>query len=139
MASKLSTVAIVALVLLGTGAAAQAQQIVQGKAKPAPAPAATFTSRETPSAAAEPLAPPATHKTMQWDDAKGRWGLKLDVDQPVNRDTRLKDAEVGAYYRVTPSIRVGGGVGLSDNGAAAVKPAAEQTAPRVRLETALKF
>ena len=74
-------------------------------------------------------------KTIQWDAKKGRWGLKLDL----GRDTK-QDVEAGAYFRVTPSLRVGGAVGLDSQQDVPVrKPGAEEAAPKVRLETAFKF
>lgn len=80
-------------------------------------------------------------KTLQWDAKKGRWGLKLDMDQPVGREMELKDVEAGAYFKLTPSIRVGGAVALGDNNPALAARKAEpvEPAPRVRLETAFKF
>ena len=81
------------------------------------------------------------HRSLQWDD-KSRWGLKLDMNQPVGRDMELRDVQAGAYYRVTPSLRVGGAVTLGDgftgqpsDGSAPI----QAQAPRVRLETSFKF
>lgn len=75
---------------------------------------------------------------LKWDANKGRWGLKFDVDPSRVRPTA--DVEAGAYFKVTPSLRVGGAVGLGqvdqDN---AMRKTREEPAPRVRLETALKF
>lgn len=85
--------------------------------------------------------PQAAKKTLQWDAGKGRWGLKLDLDQPVGREMQLKDVEAGAYFKVTPSLRVGGAVALGDNNPAIAARRAQpiEPAPRVRLETAFKF
>lgn len=68
-----------------------------------------------------------------------RWGLKLNLDQPVGRDARSKDVEAGAYYRITPSLRVGGAVRLDETaeGVRRITPRDQQ--PRVRLETAFQF
>lgn len=87
------------------------------------------------------FSPQGARKSLQWDTNKGRWGLKLDLDQPANREMQLKDVEAGAYYKVTPSIRVGGAVALGDNNPALAARKAEpiEPAPRVRLETAFKF
>lgn len=120
------------LVLLGTGAVAHAQQA----AKPKASSQTTFTSRET-LPARDPLAPAGVRKTLQWDSKTGKWGLRLDVDQAPSRESRLKEAEVGAFYRVTPSLRVGGAVGVTNP--ASIKPQEETNAPRVRVETAFKF
>lgn len=82
----------------------------------------------------------AQRRSLQWS-TDGRWGVKLDFDQPRTRDVDWRDVEAGAYFRVTPSLRVGGSVGL---GAQAVDPkrteaAEERPQPRVRLETTFRF
>jgi hypothetical protein len=80
-------------------------------------------------------------KSLKWDDKKGKWGLKLDLDQPVGREMEAKDVQAGAYYSVTPSIRVGGAVALGDQNPAlaARRNEIQEPAPRVKLETAFKF
>lgn len=80
-------------------------------------------------------------KSLKWDARKGRWGVTLNLDQPSDRDAQLNDIQAGAYFRVTPALRIGGAVALGDQ---PVKPLYKQTdrqdvAPRVRLETAFKF
>jgi hypothetical protein len=132
---KLSTAIIAALVLTGTGVAAQAQQMAPAKK---PSSSTTFTSQPT-TAAQDPMAPAGVRKTLQWDDKTGRWGLRLDLDQPGSRDAKLKEAEVGAFYRVTPSLRVGGAVGLTQTPSPQRPVESDPNAPRARLETALKF
>jgi hypothetical protein len=81
----------------------------------------------------------SVHKTLQWDD-KGRWSLKLDMNEPAGRGIQLRDIQAGAYYHVTPSLKVGGAVSLGDN---LVQPdrtnLPQNQAPRVRLETSFKF
>lgn len=86
---------------------------------------------------AAPLAP---RKSLQWD-ANGRWTLKFDMDQPVGREMELKDMSAGAFFHITPSMRIGGSVGLADRFADQQKIAPQDTvnAPRVRLETKFKF
>lgn len=71
-------------------------------------------------------------------DQPARWGWKLEVQQPVTREMQLKDMEAGAYFKFTPSFRVGGAVGLTDKAPSTPKRD-EQVTPRVRLETTLKF
>lgn len=78
-----------------------------------------------------------TRRVLEFDQP-ARWGWKLEVQQPVTREMRLKDMEAGAYFKFTPSFRVGGAVGLADKEPAA-KLREEQVTPRVRLETTLKF
>lgn len=116
-----------ALVLIGTAATG-----AQAQSKPRPADALTVRGDFNPQTAAQPQT-----KIIQWDTKKGRWGLKLDLGR---NDTQWKDVEAGAYFRVTPSLRVGGAVGLESTQDAPVrKQGAEEAAPKVRLETAFKF
>ena len=78
-------------------------------------------------------------KSLQWDD-KGRWGVNLNVDQPVDREVKAKDIEAGAFFRIAPSLRVGGSVRLGDKMAKPEKITPEdREAPRVRLETKFRF
>jgi hypothetical protein len=86
-------------------------------------------------------APQNPKRSLQWDAAKGRWGLKLDMDQPTTREMQMQDVQAGAYFKVTPSLRVGGAVSLGESNPAIAARKAEPTepAPRVRLETAFKF
>lgn len=79
-------------------------------------------------------------KSLKWGAGKGRWGVSLNVDQRGERDTQLNDVQAGAYFRVTPSLRVGGAVALGEKEVPAYKKTEPQdSAPRVRLETAFKF
>lgn len=80
-------------------------------------------------------------RTLRFDAKKGRWGLKLDLDQPSSREMEMQDVQAGAYFKVTPSIRVGGAVSLGETNPAIAARKAQQPdpAPRVRLETAFKF
>ncbi|MDB5460856.1 MAG: hypothetical protein JWO72_2597 [Caulobacteraceae bacterium] len=82
-----------------------------------------------------------SHKTFEWDNSKSRWGLRLDFDQPGAREMDLNNVQAGAYYKVTPSLRVGGVVSLGDPSTIVPRPdvAPQAAAPRVRLETAFKF
>lgn len=115
-----------AFVLIGAATGAHAET-----AKPR-APSDAFTVRGDFNAQA---AASQQNKIIQWDAKKGRWGLKLDL----GRDTQWKDVVAGAYFRVTPSLRVGGAVGLEQQDGPVRKRDAEETAPKVRLETAFKF
>jgi hypothetical protein len=85
--------------------------------------------------------PQATHKSFEWDSAKSRWGLKLDLDQPGPREMDLNNVQAGAYYKLTPTLRVGGVVSLGDQVNLTTRPdgTPQAPAPRVRLETAFKF
>jgi len=125
-----------ALILLGSASAVDAQS------KPRTGPA-DFTVKSDFSNPPKvvPFSPQGPKKSLQWDAKKGKWGLKLDLDQPVNRDLELKDVQAGAYFSVTPSIRVGGAVALGESNPAlaARKNETQEPAPRVKLETAFKF
>jgi hypothetical protein len=95
-----------------------------------------FTVRTEPTAGA-----PVAAKSLKWDARKGRWGVTLNLDQPAERDAHLNDIQAGAYFRLTPSLRIGGAVALGDTPAAPLynKTQPQDGAPRVRLETAFKF
>jgi hypothetical protein len=79
-------------------------------------------------------------KSLQWD-GNGKWTLNLDMDQPVGRNMEMKDVSAGAFFHITPSMRIGGSVGLADRFADPDKIVPQDTteAPRVHLETKFKF
>lgn len=72
---------------------------------------------------------------------RGRWGLDLNLSQPVGRETDLGDVEAGAYYRVNPRLRVGATAGLAgaDPDPARAPLTDRRAAPRFRLESIFKF
>ena len=82
----------------------------------------------------------APHKSLQLD-ATGKWTLRLDVEQPVGEQAAgWKDVQAGAYFHITPSMRIGGSVGLGDRQGDVQKILPQDTSgPRVRLETKFKF
>jgi hypothetical protein len=83
--------------------------------------------------------PLPAHHSFQWD-LKGRLSLRLDMSQPAGRDMQMRDVQAGAYYRLTPSLRVGGAVSLGDQPTTPDRSTLPQTqAPRVKLETNFKF
>jgi hypothetical protein len=88
-------------------------------------------------------APTGPGRTLEWDQRKGRWGLKLGMEPRIDRDTQLRDVAPGVFYKLTPRLHIGGAVTLApDNGEALEtqwlnKPQAPN--PRVRLETTFKF
>jgi hypothetical protein len=85
-----------------------------------------------------PWATPNMHNQLQWD-AKGRWGLRLDMNRPTNREADIKDVQAGAYFRITPSLQVGGAVSLGDRLADPKLTTPQDATPRVHLETAFRF
>ncbi len=80
-------------------------------------------------------------------NVKGKWGVKFDVNQPATEPSGPNDIDAGAFYKLSPSVRVAGTLGFGErtNDAFRADPAAtaEQQAaknqPRVRLETTFKF
>lgn len=76
---------------------------------------------------------------LQWSD--DRWGLNLNLQQPVGREAEWSDVEAGAFYRLTPRLRVGGAVGLGEpvQDPARAAETDRRAQPRVRLETIFKF
>ncbi|MFN3930390.1 MAG: NtrZ family periplasmic regulatory protein [Brevundimonas sp.] len=72
---------------------------------------------------------------------RGRWGLDLNLSQPVGRDSNLGDVEAGAYYRVNPRLRVGATAGLAEPEAdpASAPQTDRRAAPRFRLESIFRF
>ena len=84
--------------------------------------------------------PVTTGRTLEWDSRKGRWGLKLGVEQRTDRLGEWRDVQPGLYYKLTPRLHIGGAVSLAPNpqiNQRVVEPQAN--APRVRLETTFKF
>lgn len=135
--SLLRTIAVgtVGLVLSGMALTAHAADAPRGKA--------TVTTELTASTDAfakdqNQWGAQSTRRSLQWDD-KARWGVKLDLNQPAGRDMQLKDIQAGAYYRLSPSLRVGGAVALGDPAQLNRYTVPQDRAPRVRLETAFKF
>ena len=94
-----------------------------------------FTVRSEPAAAA-----PNTGKNLKWDASKGRFGFTLDVQQPDGRPATPNDVSAGAYFRITPSVRVGGSVALGEQDLTPQRNQARPAdQPKVRLETRFKF
>ncbi len=121
--------AVGATVLFGTASSAAHAETAKSKA-------IDFTVRSEVSA----VAPQGPAKTLKWDARKGRWGLTFNVEQPDARDVQLNDVQAGAYFSVTPALRVGGAVALGEKEALrSQKPENRAGQPRVKLETAFKF
>lgn len=118
--------AVSALLLFGAAGQAHAQSLSGLRLKPS-----------EPRAADERWGPQNAPKTLRLDGS--RWGVKLNLDPPVGRNVKDKDLEAGAYYRITPSLRVGGAVRLDETAEDAVRLSPRDQKPRVRLETAFQF
>ncbi|MGZ8369896.1 MAG: NtrZ family periplasmic regulatory protein [Caulobacteraceae bacterium] len=122
------------LVLLGIGASAHAET---PKAKPVPGVA--FTARDEFAPGLNQWGVQSTRRSLQFDTRKGKWGLKLDSEQNMVRDLGWNETGAGAYYKVTPSLRVGGGVSVNSGTEELNALAPQQRAPKVKLETSFKF
>lgn len=124
---KRLAISLLGAALLASGAtAAQAQTAKK---------ATDFTVRSETSAATSPQG----NKSLKWDARKGRWGVSFNLDQRTERDQQWNNVQAGAYFRVTPSLQVGGAVALGEKDQPAYKKEPVDSAPRVRLETAFKF
>ena len=122
---------VAATALFGVaGTAAQAADTTKASAKPM-----DFTVRSE----ASPITPGT--QTLKWDAAKGHWGLTFNVQQPDTRATTLNDIQAGAYYKITPALRVGGAVAFGEQQILpGPKPnTPDNSQPRVQLETKFKF
>ena len=119
-------VATTALFGVGAGVA----QAADGKSKPM-----DFTVRTETS----PILPGS--QTLKWDAAKGHWGVTLNMQQPEARAATANDIAAGAFYKITPSLRVGGSLALGEEQVTpGPKPAGvDPGQPRVQLETKFKF
>lgn len=118
------------LALLTVADAASAQ------AARARAPAVSLSEAQTARAAATPSGPSRLRFTE-----RGRWGLDLNLSQPVGRESSLGDVEAGAYYRVNPRLRVGASAGLAEpeSDPARAPQTDRRAAPRFRLESIFRF
>lgn len=128
MSIRRTSVVIVATALI-SAAAASAQA-----ADKAPRPV-DFTVKSEPT-----MLVPNAGRTMKYDASKGRFGFTLNIQQPTERPTTGNDVQAGAYFRLTPSLRVGGSVALGEQ---ELSPRANQArpadTPKVRLESTFKF
>lgn len=142
MAKALSIAAIAALALTGSVAVAHAQ--TAPARKPQPQPQTGFTVQNDFNARDAQFAPTDGRRSLVWDAKKGRWGLTLDIKPRSDIDPAVgpqgRDVEAGAFFKVTPRLRVGGAVGVGPNQIAPIrKNDGREETPRVRLETAFKF
>jgi len=77
---------------------------------------------------------------LRWNE-NGRWGLDFNLNQPVGREAEWGDVEAGAYYRLSPRLRVGAAAGLAtpEQDPARAPETDRRAQPRVRLETLFRF
>jgi len=115
--------------LLGVAGEASAQSRVR-------APAVTLSEASS----AQRSVPATPRRGLRWNE-NGRWGLDFNLNQPVGRETDWGDVEAGAYYRLSPRVRVGAAAGLATPAQDPARaPETDRRAqPRVRLETLFRF
>lgn len=123
---------VAGLTLLASAEVATAQAV----APQSRAPALTLTEAQAARAAA---AQPGSSRLRFTE--RGRWGLDLNLSQPVGRERNLGDLEAGAYYRVNPRLRVGAAAGLAEpeSDPARAPQTDRRAAPRFRLESIFRF
>ncbi len=132
MAKVVSIAAISALALAGSATVAHAQA-APAKPKPNFTVQGDFNARDAQFA-------PNDGRRLVWDAKKGRWGLTLDIKPRTDIGPAGRDVEAGAFFKITPQLRVGGAVGVGPNQPAPIRKSdGREETPRVRLETAFKF
>jgi hypothetical protein len=130
------TMAVSVMMLAIAGASTFAHAAGQSK------PNSGFSFTQTKGDLDQPATFPKTQSKVYQFDLKGKWGVKFDVNQPETAPSGLNDVDAGAFYKLTPSLRVGGTVGFgekSDPLKPEPKTVKDKPQPRVRLETTFKF
>lgn len=124
-----SAAAIAAALLLGAAANAHAAEQTT----------VNLTNQTAQHSTPAPWSLSAPRQSLQWD-SKGKWGLRLGMAQPTLREPDWKDMQAGAFFRITPSLRVGGSVQFGDRLSEPKQVTPRDAAtPRVHLETAFRF
>ena len=126
---------LVSGLLLLTAADVASAQSANSAAQRSRAPAVSLTEAQR-AAAVNPSGP----SRLRFSE-NGRWGLDLNLNQPVGRERSLGDVEAGAYYRINPRLRVGAAAGLAEPEAdpARAPDTDRRAAPRFRLESIFRF
>ena len=126
-----------ALLLIGAAANAHAATVSTHPASDFTA-SSSLSSTTTTATTAPWTVAQSPHRTLQWDP-KGRWTFRLEMNEPVNHERDWKDVQAGAFFRITPSLRVGGSVGIANSYSQTQTVTPPDAQPRVRLETTFKF
>jgi hypothetical protein len=127
MVKYVSAAAVAAALLFGATANAHAAERTD------------LTSQTAQQSTPAPWSLSAPRQSLQWD-SKGKWGLRLGMAQPTLREPDWKDMQAGAFFRITPSLRVGGSVQFGDRLSEPKQVTPRDAAtPRVHLETAFRF
>lgn len=128
----LATAAAAALTATAFDASAQSRESAREAAHAA--------VQASPTVRNDLVSPEPPRRGLQWNE-DGRWGLNLNLNQPVGREADWSDVQAGAYYRLNPRLRVGAAASLAEPEADPARPAEtdRRAQPRVRLETIFKF
>jgi len=103
-------------------------------------PADLFSQHDDFTSQPNQIGPAPPHRTLQWNNRTGRWGVNLDVAQPSDHEVTWRDTRIGLNYGIAPGVRTGVGVALGDEQTPDGRKLTNQgPAPRVRLETTFKF
>lgn len=128
--------------ILATAAAAVLAATAQGAAAQSSArDTARAAVQASPTVRNDLVSPGETpRRGLQWNE-DGRWGLNLNLSQPVGREADWSDVQAGAYYRLNPRLRVGAAASLSEPQTDPARPVESdrRAQPRVRLETIFRF
>ena len=119
------------------GLAALVGGVADASAQTSRAPAVTLAEASAAQRNAPATAP---RRGLRWNE-NGRWGLNFNLNQPVGREADWGDVEAGAYYRLSPRLRVGAAAGLAapEQDPARAAETNRRAQPRVRLESILRF
>lgn len=138
MRSGVILAGLAGVILLSTASHASAQGQGQGQAGArGRAPAVSLADAQN-AQRARPA--PQRRGLLRWMDS-GRWGLDFNMNEPVGREAQLGDVQAGAYYSVSPRLRVGASAGLAapEQDPARAPETDRRSQPRVRLESIFKF
>jgi hypothetical protein len=74
-------------------------------------------------------------------DRSGRWSVDFSLTPSVSNPEQVGDVGAGAFYRVSPRLRVGASAGLVEGPVDPARPAQQgrNAQPRVRLESTFRF
>lgn len=125
--------AVIAGVVAGLALIAAADAAAAQTASRSRAPAVSLSEANAARAAA-----PSGQSRLRFTE-RGRWGLDLNLNQPVGREDTLGDVEAGAYYRVNPRLRVGAAAGLAEPERDPARAPQTERPARFRLESIFRF
>ena len=129
-------VAAIAVVACAVSAGLAVADAAQAQTATRRAPAVSLTE----AAAAQDAAQQTQRRGLRLNQS-GRWGLDFNLNQPVGRESNWGDVEAGAYYRLSPRLRVGAAaaVGTPETDPARAPETDRRSQSRFRLETIFKF